>query len=111
MEYTYFHCIPMAVFDTATLTGTYASMNGAGFLYPIKLLKIYNGSTVGVTVSYSGTTDEDYFPAGATQIFDIQANHRCNANDSSGQLTGRQGQIMYAKGTAGTGNLYIIGYL
>lgn len=110
METNYFRCIPRAVFNTATLSGTYAALNGSGFTRDIKMLKIYNAGTTGIDISYDSTTDHDYFPAGATIIMDLQANHDCDSAYSSGKKTGRQGQIIYGKGTAGTGNLYIIGF-
>lgn len=113
METNYFRCIPMEVFNTATLTNTYQALNTSqetGFLRDIKLLKIYNAGTLGVTVSYDSVTDHDFFPAGATIIMDLQANHDCDSAYSSGKKTGRQGQIIYGKGTAGVGNLYIIGF-
>ena len=109
-EYSYFQCIPRAVFDTSTLGGTYAALNGTGFGDDIKILKIYNEGTDGIDISYDGTTDHDYFPAGATVIIDFQANHADTASFGSGMLRGRKGQVIYGKGTAGTGNLYIIGY-
>lgn len=106
-----FTCIARAVFNTATLTGTYASLNGTGFGDDIKILKIYNGGTTGIDISYSnGVQDDDYFPAGATQIIDLQANHRDDSPYGAGRLNGRKGQVIMGKGTAGLGNLYIIGY-
>lgn len=110
MEYTYFQCIPRAVFNTASLTGSYQALNSSGFNDSIKMLKIYNGGTTGIDISYDGTTDHDYYPAGSTQILDIQTNHACDSAYASGEKTGRKGQIIYGKGTAGAGNLYIIGY-
>ena len=109
-DLSFFRAIPMAVFDTSGLSGTYQPLNPDGFLYAIKTLKIYNGSNVGVTISYDGVTAEDYFPAGSTQIFDIQANHDTNSSYSSGEWKGRQGQILYGTGSSGSGNFYIIGY-
>lgn len=109
-ELDYFTCIPMAVFDTAELTGTLAALNTTGFADNIKILKFYNGSTVGVTISYDGVTAHDYFPAGSTQITDLQANHSDNSSYGAGTKNGRKGQIIYGTGTAGVGNFYIIGY-
>lgn len=110
-DFSSFQAITMAVFDTAGLAGTYATLNGTGFSDDIKVMKIYNGSNVGVTISYNGgVDDQDFFPSGATQILDVQANHACNANDASGTLNGRKGQILFGKGSAGVGNFYIIGY-
>jgi hypothetical protein len=110
-----FQCIEMTTFDTATLTGSYTAMN-TGFSDDIKILKIVNMGTNGVEVSYDGVTDHDFYaptPNGVAAIpliINLQANHSCNSSYGSGTLNGRQGQIIYGKGTAGTGNLYIIGY-
>lgn len=109
-ELSSFQCITRAVFNTASMTGSYQALNGTGFSDDIKILKIYNAGTQGIDISYNGVTDHDYFPAGATLIIDLQANHSDNSSYSSGTLNGRKGQIIYGKGTAGTGNLYIIGY-
>lgn len=109
-ELTSLQAITMAVFDTSTLTGTYASLNGSGFSDDVKILKFYNAGTLGITVSYNGTDDQDFFPAGATQILDLQTNHADNSSNGAGTLNGRKGQIIYGKGTAGIGNFYIIGY-
>jgi len=109
-EYDYFQCIPMAVYNTASLTGSYAALNTTGFADNIKILKIYNDSTVGITISYDGVTDHDFYPDQATLIIDLQTNHADNSSYGSGTKTGRKGQIIYGKGSAGTGNLYIIGY-
>ena len=105
----YFQCITRAVFNTASITGSYAALNGTGFSDPIKILKVYNGGSNGVDISYDGTTDHDYFPAGSTQIIDFQANHPAQSG-GDGILNGQKNQIIYGKGTAGTGNLYITGY-
>lgn len=109
----------MAVFDSSTLTNSYQAMNGAsqyliftgsGFPDSIKSLKIYNGSNVGITVSFDGVVRHDYWPAGASIILDIQTNHANNSAYGSGTLNGAQGQIIYGKGTAGTGSVYISAY-
>lgn len=114
-----FQCIEMAIYNTSGLSGTYAGLNlassyaiytGNGFQFDIKILKIYNGSNQGVTVSYDGVTNHDYWPSGATIIIDLQTNHADNPSNGAGTLNGRQAQVIYGKGTAGTGNLYIAGY-
>ena len=109
-ELNRFQAIPRAVFDTSGLTASYKPLNGTGFAEPIKLLKIYNAGSLGINISYDGLTDHDFFPAGATIIMDFQANHADNSSYSSGTLYGAKGQIIYGKGTAGSGNLYIIGF-
>jgi hypothetical protein len=121
MDLDTFTCIEMAIFDASTLTGTYQGMNLAaqqtgtgsvGFQYDIKILKIYNDGTTGVTISYNGVINNDYLPSKGTMIIDLQANHNDNSGYSSGRLNGRQGQIVYGKGTASSAglNIYISGY-
>ena len=108
---TWFSAIPMATFDTSGLTGTYQALNGAGFGDTVKMLKIYNASDTGITISYDGgTTDHDFIPPVSTFILDIQANHAASTVYASGTLNGKNGQIIMGKGSAGTGNLYIAGY-
>lgn len=105
-----FSCITRADFNTASLTGSYAALNGTGFSDDIKILKIYNGGTGDIDISYDGVTPHDYFPAGATIIIDLQTNHSDNSSNGAGTLNGRKGQIIYGLGTAGVGILRIIGF-
>lgn len=111
--------VEMAVFDSSSLTSSYQMLNGtsqytiytgSGFPDSVKSLKIYNASNVGITVSFDGVTRNDYWPAGATIILDIQANHADNSAYASGTLNGAQGQVIYGLGSAGTGNVYISAY-
>jgi len=108
-ELSSFEFITRAVFNTAGMTGSYQALNGTGFSDDIKILKIYNAGTQGINVSYDGLTDHDFYPAGATIILDLQTNHADNSSYGSGTKNGRKGQIIYGKGTAGVGSLYIIG--
>lgn len=121
VELNSFTCIEMAVFDASTLTGTFQGMNLAaqqpvgsniGFSDDIKVLKIYNDGSTGVTISYDNVKSDDYLPSKGTMIIDLQANHRNNSSYSSGTLNGRKGQIVYGKGTASSAglNIYISGY-
>ena len=107
---SFFACIPRAVFNTASITGTYQVLNTTGFANDIKILKIYNAGSAGVDISYDGVTDHDYYPPVSTLIIDLQTNHTCNSSNGSGTLAGRKFQQIWGKGTAGAGNLYIIGY-
>lgn len=105
-----FQAIPAASFDLTTLTGSFQALNGTGFASPIKMLKIYNGSAVGVDISYDGVNKHDYWPPGGTLILDLQANHRSEGNTSAGILNGRQGQIIYGRTTSTATQLQIAGY-
>ena len=108
-ERTYVRMIPLTTYDTSGLTGTYASMNGTGMEAPVKLLKMYNASNVLVTISLDGVDDHDVIPAGGTFVMDVQTNSH-GWGGSNGHWEWRDKQIFYGKGSAGTGNLYIMGY-
>lgn len=107
----FFQCIPLISFDTSSLTSDYQSLNGTGFITSIRLLKMINNSTSDLTISYDGVNDNDIVPAGSAFILDLQANHETNSAYGMGAYGGRKGQIVYGKGSAGTGNFYIIGYV
>lgn len=120
-DFDFFTCIEMAVFDATTLTGDFAVMNGAaeqpiggatGFSEDIKILKIYNDGSTGVTISYDGETPHDYIPSKGTMILDLQTNHKDYAGLASGVLVGRKGQLVWGSGTASSAglNIYISGY-
>lgn len=100
----------MVVYDTSGLTGTHAALNGAGFTNRLKVLKIYNASDTDITISYdAGVTDHDFIPVGSTMILDCQANND-SVSGGGGRWHIKKSQVLYGKGTAGIGNLYIIGY-
>lgn len=101
--------ITLVVYDTSALTGSFAALNGSGTTQPLKILKIYNASDVGITLSLNGSTNHDFMPAGGTFLLDVQANASKVAGGDGSWLV-KKGQIIYGKGSAGTGNLYITGY-
>lgn len=92
-----FQCIPIASINPVGLGATFVPLNGSGFDDDIKILKIYNGGTVGVDISFDGVTQHDYWPPGATIIIDFQTNHADNSAYGSGTLYGRKGQIIYGR--------------
>jgi len=104
-----FNAIPLTTFDTSGLTGSYATLNGTGIEQPVKILKVINKSDTDITISYDGTTDQDIVSAGDAFIIDVQANNETGGG-RRGYLRLSKGQIIYGKGSAGTGNVYIIGY-
>ncbi len=106
-----FSCITAVNFDLATLTGTFAPLNGLGFSDDIKMLKVFNpSSTIGVDISYDGVNKHDYWPPGATIIFDFQTNHADNASNGAGTLYGRKGQVIYGRTSSTSTQLQIAGY-
>ena len=109
-EFSFFTCIPMSSFASSSITASYQAVNSNGFLLDIKILRIINNSSSDITISYDGITDHDFIQLGSVLNLSLQSNHACNSLYSSGTLYGRQFQKVYAKGTAGTGNLYVVGY-
>jgi len=102
-----FDAIPMSTFDTSGLAGAYAAINGTGTPATLQILKMINNSDTDITISYDGTTDHDFIPAGGDLIVDLQTNAY---NSGDAKFVMGTGSIIYAKGSAGTGNLYFIGY-
>ncbi len=104
-------CVTKAVFNPASLTGTYQAMNGTGFSDDVKIMKLYNGSTtVSIDISLDGVNDHDFIPPLGTLIVDFQSNHADYSSYGSGTLNLRKGQILYGKTAESPTFLQIIGY-
>jgi hypothetical protein len=97
-------------FDTSGLTGSFTPLNGTGFSDNIKIMKVYNGSGVGIDISYDGVSKHDFWPAGATIIIDFQTNHQSGSGSGSGTLYGRAGQIIWGRTSSTTTFLNMSGY-
>lgn len=104
-----FGAIARTKFDSASLTGSYAALNGSGTTDTCRMIKMYNASNVDVDISYNGTTDHDFLPVGGTMILDLQTNSD-KTSGGDGKYVMKKSQIIYGKGSAGTGYIYIIGY-
>lgn len=110
IELSSVQCIPNASFDLSTLTGSFQALNGSGTSDDIKQLVIYNGGAVGVDISYDGVTKHDFWPAGATMIFDFQTNHAMNPNAAGGTKYLRKGQIIWGRTSTTSTHLQMSGY-
>lgn len=104
-------CVIKSVFDPSTLTGTYQAMNGNGFSDPVKILKLYNGSTtVSIDISLDRVNNHDFIPPLGTLIVDFQTNHYSAPSFGTGTLNVRQGQILWGKTAESPNFLQIVGY-
>lgn len=104
-------CVTKAVFNPASLTGTYQPMNGSGFDDSVKIMKLYNGSTtISIDISLDGVTNHDFMPPLGTLIVDFQGNHADSASYGAGTLNARKGQILWGKTAESPTFLQIIGY-
>lgn len=109
-EVNYFSAIPAVEFNPGALGASFVPLNGSGFTEDIKILKIFNGGTIGVDISFDGVTKHDFWPAGATLIIDFQANHAENPNSAGGTKYGRKGQIIYGRTSSTETYLQIAGF-
>lgn len=98
--------IPLTNIASSTLTTTYQAINTTGLPNACSIIRIISTSTTGVTVSYDGVTDNDYVPAATISQLSFQTNGQPNNFASLLPV----GTIVYVKGTAGTGNVYLAGY-
>lgn len=110
-EFSSVQCVTKAVFNPASLTGSYQAMNGTGFSDTIKILKLYNGSTtVAIDISLDGVTNHDFIPPLGTLIVDFQTNHYEGGTFGTGTLNVRKGQILWGKTAESPTYLQMIGY-
>ncbi len=91
---------------SSSVTGSYQALNGTGLEEACFLLRLINDSNQDVTVSYDGTTDHEFVPSGQTFQFPIQT----NSSPQNQQALMPKGTVVYVKGTAGTGSVYLAGY-
>jgi len=91
---------------SSAITTFYAPLNGTGFTHAPFFIRIVNNSTMPVTISYNGVNDHEYVPAGTAFELPSQTNSQPHAQVA---LFPKY-TIVYIKGTAGTGNVYLSGY-
>jgi len=100
------YAIPLEVFDTAVLDGTYEPINVNGIPNACFLIRITNATDVGLTLSLDGVHDHEYIAAAAVIDLPVQTNSQPNNKTALWQ----KGQIFYVNGTGATGNIYVSGY-
>jgi len=98
--------IALTNIDSSTVSGTYQAINAAGLDQACFLVRVMNASNQNVTLSYDGSTDNDVVLANST--LDVPAQTNSSPNNKVALFA--KGQVVYVKGTAGTGNIYLSGY-
>lgn len=97
--------ITMTSKNSATLTGGYdlvvTSLAEACFM-----IRIVNASNRIVNISYNGTNLHDVLPANTSTTINFQASSLPRSNIALLP----KGQKIWLNGTAGVGNIYIVGY-
>lgn len=84
----------------------YTAINSGGLPSACFLLRIVNDSDQGVLVSYDGVTDHDFVPQDKTLQLPFQSNSQPNNNVALIP----KGTVVYVKGTAGDGDIYVAAY-
>ena len=90
---------------SSALTGTYLAINSSPLPNNVYILRIYNAGSTDITITYDGVTDQDVVPAAT--LFEIQG-FPIGSNTQGAMLPALL--TVSAKGTAGTGNIYISAY-
>lgn len=90
--------------DSATFTGSYQAV-GTALTKPTRIVKFTNNSTVAVTISWDGTNDHEFLPAGSFLLIDVSSD-----KETSGIFEIGANTQFLVKGSAGTGSVYISTY-
>ncbi len=93
---------PLRSIAFGDISGTYAAV-GSAFSDAVRMLIIDNLTNATLTISFDGTNDHMVIPASSGRVLDYSSNRSGQANYFL-QKTGTQ---VYAKGTPGSGALYI----
>ena len=107
MAKDYVKAIVMQDVDTASITaGSWLAFDVDGIEKPCFFIRITNDSNTDVFISYNGSDNNEYIPSGGK----IEVNFQTNA--SPGNLVAKLSKrtAIYARGTAGTGLVYLSGY-
>ncbi len=91
---------------SASVIATYLPANGIGFAHAPFLVRIINASNAAVTVSYNGIDDHDFVPANSVLELPTQTNSQPNAQVALFS----KNTVVYVKGAAGMGTIYVAGY-
>ncbi len=96
--------IPLGIKNSTTVAAGYAAVST--LTEACFLIRINNASNSPITISYDGTTDQDYLAAGAALYLNFQS----NAQPNGYVALLAAGTKIYVKGTAGVGFISISGY-
>lgn len=90
--------------DSATFTGSFQAV-GTPLLFPSRILKFTNNSSVLVTLSWNGTDANEALPANSFLLLDVASN-----KELTSAWWAKKGTQFYVSGSAGTGSFYISSY-
>ncbi len=91
---------------SSAMTAFYAPLNGTGFSQAPFFIRIVNNSNAAITISYDGINDHEFIPVNS--VFELPS--QTNSQPNSHIALFPKHTIVYIKGAAGTGNIYLSGY-
>lgn len=97
--------MPMSTFASSTLTGSYQAVNAAGFPYEMLTQAILNHGSTTITISFDGVND--HYVLLTLGTWSLSSNSISSQTPDPVKIP--KGRIIYIKGTAGTGNIYLTG--
>lgn len=98
--------VTRGVLAGSSLTSSYQAINATPFVGACFRIALYNTTNGAVDISYDGSTDQEIIPPNFYIIIDAQA----NAQPSGNEALFAKNLVVYAKGSSGTGNVYVTGY-
>lgn len=98
--------VPLVVFDSATVTGTFQVIDPDGFIAACFLICITNESNMPILISFDGVTSHEYIPANTVKELPVQTNAQPNSNTA---LWSKYSKV-YVKGATGVGFITLSGY-
>lgn len=98
--------IILTEFDSANLVAGFLPINPLGLPEACFLIRIINNSDTDVIVSYDGLNDHEFVPGGTQATLNFQT----NAVPNNKECLLAKGTVIYVRGTAGQGDIYLSGY-
>lgn len=98
--------IPLQSINSAGLAAGYTAANSITLSHNVSILRINNAASTAITISYDGTADHEFLAA--NQVLQIEA--QTNSLPNAFACNFKTGTIIYFKGTAGVGSIYVSGY-
>jgi hypothetical protein len=109
-EQQWFQAITAGQFNPASLSSSFQPVFPNGFSDNIKIMTVWNGSSVAMDYSFDGVNLAGVWPPGATLVIDLQTNHADNPPYGSGTLNGNAGQNVWVRISVNPTYLTVGGY-
>ncbi len=106
MAKDFIRLIPAKSINSASLSGTFAAVDAAGLPYACFELRITNGGSTLVEISIDGSNTQEVVLPNQSIVLSGEKNRQPNNE----KCYYARGTVIYARGTAGTGFIWVSGY-